>query len=147
MDVAFSNRVIARNNMGRFIADCEGAATRTVEKAITQGEALSKTMAPTGTKHDFRTVTLREGMFKEMLGRTSGRWGCAARHALAIELGAGPHPISGRVKFFWDNEGRWWTPGDNVINHPGNDAQPFLRPAYQEIARRLPSIAAEEYPG
>lgn len=146
MDVAFSNRVVVRNNLGRFIADCEGAATRTVKRAVEEGEALSKELAPTGVKHDHRTVTLREGMFSEVLSRTSGRWGCAARHALAIELGAGPHPISGRVKFFWEEEGRWWTPGDNTINHPGNAAQPYLRPAYKVIARRAIEIAAEEYP-
>lgn len=147
MDVAVSNRVVVRNSLGRFIADVEGAATRTVERCISEGEELSKEMAPTGIKHDHRTVTLKAGMFKETLSRTSGRWGCAARHALPIEFGAGPHAIPGTVKFFWDNEGRWWTPGSNVINHPGNGAQPFLRPAYKVIAQRAASIAAEEYPG
>lgn len=147
MEVAMTSRVVARNGIGRFISECEMAARSTIEETVKEGEKLSKGFAPTGSKPDPRTPTLRAGMFSEVLSRTSGRWGCRARHALPIELSAGPHPIPGHVRFFWDRAGRWWVPGTNEINHPGNAAQPFLRPAYEIMMSRVMSIAAQHYPG
>jgi hypothetical protein len=145
--IAVSTRVIARNDMGQFIAACERAATETVREAIKDGERAAKQYAPRGSKRDPRTVTLREGMYSRMLGATSGEFGCIARHALDQEFGAGPHPITGRVSFWWDAMGRAWTPGSNMIQHPGNPAQPYLRPAYALVMARVMRIAAAKYPG
>jgi hypothetical protein len=147
MDVAVSNRVLARNNLGQFIAACQRAATETVEEAIKEGEDLAKDFAPEGHKKDPRTVTLREGMYHKMLSATSGEFGCRARHALPQEFGAVPHDITGNVTFWWDAEGRPWLPGHNVIKHPGNPASPYLRPAYSAIMARVMRIAAAKYPG
>jgi hypothetical protein len=147
MEIATTSRVVARNGIGQFIRECELAAEKTIEEVVKDGENLSKGFAPVGHKADPRTPTLREGMFSEVLSRTSGRWGCAARHALPIEKGAGPHAIPGNVRFFWDAMGRWWVPGTNEINHPGNAAQPYLRPAYEIMMGRIVSIAAGKYPG
>ncbi len=153
MEIAVTGRLAARNNMGQFIAACEKAATATVEDAIDRGEKLSKNFAPTGHKVDRRTVTLEAGMFKEMLSSTQGRWGNFARHALPIELGAGAHAIMGNpfLHFYWDAAGRWWVPGlhgsPDVVQHPGNAAQPYLKPAFDIIKGELASIAAQNYPG
>lgn len=147
MDVAVSNRVVARNGLGQFIAACEAAATATVEQAIKDGEALSRAMAPTGKKKDPRTVTLKEGMFSAMLSATSGHWGCRARHALPVEFGSVRHFQTGWVDFFWENQGRMWTAGENMIDHPADAAQPYLRPAYTAIMNRVMAIAAANYPG
>ncbi len=54
----------------------------------------------------------------------AGRIGAHADHAAAQELGAGPHPIPNAF-------GRGIT-----VEHPGNQAQPYLRPAVYR-ARRL----------
>lgn len=145
-DVASSTHVVLRNSMGQFIRDCEEAAGRTIEDAVKEGAQLSRDLAPVGTKVDKRTIPLRDSIEPVVVSRTHGFWQATARHALAIEKGAVPHPISGKVKFFWEEEGRWWTPGDNVINHPGNAAQPYLAPAYKVIMKRVPSIMRRYYP-
>ena len=147
MEIAFSGRVIARDSIGRFIAECERAATESIEDIIKDGESLAKDFAPVGHKADPRTVTLRQGMFHRMLSATSGEFGCRARHALPIELSAVPHEITGQVSFFWDAMGRPWVPGKNMIHHPGNAAQPYLRPAYAIVSGRAISIMRRHYPG
>lgn len=158
MEISTTSRVIARNNMGRFISECEQAAERTVERLIEDGVQLSKELAPEGYKADPRTPPLRAAFFSQMLSRTSGIWGNFARHALPIEFGAGPHEIRGNpsLGFFWEAEGRNWipaalfykTPGlQDVVNHPGNAAQPYLRPAYKEVMGRAMGVADAEYPG
>lgn len=158
MDIAVSNRVIARNGIGQFIADVEGAATRTVERTIQEGVEISRAMAPAGGKPDPRTLPLKASFFTHMLSRTSGVWGNTARHALPIEKGAVPHVIMGNphLGFFWEAAGRNWIPAEryygipglrDLVNHPGNAAQPYLRPAYEIVSRRMMSIARSEYPG
>lgn len=158
MDIAASNRVIARNGIGQFIRDCEGAATRTVQRASERGAKLSKTFAPIGHKPDPRTIPLRESIFSEVLGRTSAHWVATARHALPIEFGAGPHDIPGNpaLSFFWEAAGRMWIPASefygipglqDIVHHPGNAAQPYLRPAYNIVMGQIMSIAKSEYPG
>lgn len=155
---AVSNRVVARNNIGQFIRECEVAAERTIEKAVREGAALSRTFAPVGHKPDLRTIPLKDSIYTKMFGRTSGEWGAAARHALAQEKGAGPHIIAGDpdLSFFWEAKGRRFVPASEfyhtpglvtIVNHPGNPAHPYLRPAYEIISQRIMAIARGEYPG
>lgn len=146
-DVAASTNVHLRNDFGRFISDCETAAGETIKAAVTEGADLSRDMAPVGHKDDPRTIPLAQSIEPVIVSRTSGFWQATARHALPVEFGAGPHDISGNVKFYWEEEGRWWEPGDNTIHHPGNRAQPYLRPAYEIIKQRLPAIMRRFYPG
>jgi hypothetical protein len=140
-----SPTVYARDNWGRFISAQEENAARMVKDAIEEGAALSRAAAPVGSKHDPRTIPLNESIETEMLSRTSGRWVARARHALAMERGARPHPITADVRFWWENEGRWWVPSEGWINHPGNAPQPYLRPAFEEIKRRIMNIARRHY--
>lgn len=144
---AVSTKVIVRNNLGRFIADCAEAATETVKDALEQGVAVAKVHAPVGHKPDPRTKKIIDSFYTELRGRTSGVFGNSARHAIYQEKGTMPHPITGDVEFFWEREWRMWEPGDNVIEHPGNPPHPFLEPGYDAIKRRLPEIAARHYPG
>lgn len=147
MEFAVSNRVIARNSIGQFIRDCEQAAEGTIREAVNDGADLSRNFAPEGAKMDPRTIPLKESIEAHVLSRTSGNWVATARHALPIELGAVPHPITGWVSFFWEREGRMWEPGPNEISHPGNAPQPYLRPAYEIIMARIMQIADKHYPG
>jgi hypothetical protein len=155
---AVSNRVVARNGIGRFIRECEMAAERTVKKAVDEGADMSRALAPVGPKEDPRTIPLKASIYTRMLGRTAGEWGAAARHAMAQEFGAGPHIITGNpnLAFYWEAAGRRFVPASvyyrqpglvTVVNHPGNPAHPYLRPAYEAIRGRVMAIAAEEYPG
>lgn len=157
MDVGFSNRVIARNSIGRFEAACRRAGEDTVKELIDEGMKVSRSMAPVGHKHDPRTTPLRDSFFVQKLGRTSGVWGNFARHALPIEKGSKPHLIFGNpaLGFYWEAMRRRWIPASiyyhmpglsDVVHHPGNDAQPFLRPAYEIISARAMQIARKHYP-
>jgi hypothetical protein len=147
MEIAMSNRVIARNGLGQFIRECEQAAEATVHQLVDDGAELSRAMAPEGSKPDPRTVPLKASITSKMTSRTSGHWQASARHALAIEFGAVPHRIEGSpfLSFFWDRMGE--NVVFRVVNHPGNGAQPYLRPAYEVIAGRAMQVAAEKYPG
>lgn len=158
MDLAVSNRVVARNGIGQFLSACERGAEETVKESIRRGEQLSKRLAPEGVKADPRTLPLKAAMFSQMTGRTSGTWGNFARHALPIEFGAVPHDIPANVSFFWEKMGRMWMwpeeylrrtgfPGADPIHHPGNAAQPYLRPAYEIVMGQVMSIARAKYPG
>jgi hypothetical protein len=153
MEVGVSNRVIVRNSFGQFISECEAAGQKTVDAVLEEIVEEARERAPIGYKSDPRTVTLRDGFFIQKLGRTSGVIGNFARHALAIEKGARPHPIVGQptMKFYWEAERRMWIPGlfgkPDVINHPGNDAQPFMEPAYRAVMRRAMNVAKRYYPG
>lgn len=158
MDLAVSNRVVARNGIGQFLTACERGAEETVKEAVKRGERMSKRMAPEGHKADPRTLPLRAAMYSQMTSRTSGYWANFARHALPVEFGAGPHDIPANVHFFWEKMGRFWMtpdeylrrtgfPGADPIHHPGNPAQPYLRPAYEAIMGQIMAIAREKYPG
>jgi hypothetical protein len=148
LSMAVNNRVIARDRFGRFTDNVKKATSDTVRELVEEGMNLSRSLAPTGTKHDRRTAPLRASLYMVMESRTRGYWGSNARHALAVEHGARPHIIPGNpgLKFWWEAEGRMWIPAakyygipglQDFVNHPGNDAQPFLRPAYDEIMRRM----------
>lgn len=158
MDIGVSNRVIARNSIGRFIEACSEAAFETVQDSIKEGAKLSREMAPVGHKHDSRTIPLRDSIEWTMTGRTSGHWQATARHALPQELSAAPHEIVGSpgLRFFWEARGRMFEPAEiyynepglvTVVSHPGNPAQPYLRPAYEIVMGHVMQIAAEKYPG
>lgn len=160
MKVGYSNQVHVRDEFGRFIADIERAATESVKAAIEEGADLSRSLAPSRRRRDPRTVKLKNSISTQMLSRTSGRWLSDARHTLPIELGAAPHDITADVSFYWTKAGRMWFPygspevwdatggpGNEIIKHPGNTAQPFLRPAYKVISAKLLSIMSRFYPG
>lgn len=143
--VPLNMTVTHRNRWGQFAARYEHAGTQTVQDAVDEGARLSRSLAPVGGKPDPRTIPLRESIESTMDGATRGHWGSSARHAGPVEYGARPHLITAMVRFFWESAGRMWTPGDGWINHPGNRAQPFLRPAAEIIKRRMSEIARRNY--
>lgn len=139
-----TNSVIIRDSMGRFIRECDEAATDTVKRALQHGEKVARARAPKGKKPDKRTQKLARSIRGYMITDREGVVVADARHALAQELGAGPHPITGDLSFYWEREQTWFR-GDRV-NHPGNPPHPYLRPAYESMMRRIMQIAREEYP-
>lgn len=143
--MSVSNSVIIRDSMGRFIRECDEAATETVKETLKHGERVARAKAPRGKKPDPRTSKLARSIRGYMLSDREGVIVADARHALAQEFGAGPHPITGDLSFYWEREQTWFR-GDRV-NHPGNPAHPYLRPAYASMMRKIMIIAAEKYPG
>lgn len=146
VDIKFSAQL--RDHLGQFERDCSEAAAATIREAIKDGERLSIAFAPDGHKVDPRTIPLKASIRSVQTGRTTGYWGSfGARQARPIEFGAAAHDIPGDVGFFWEREGRWWRAGLNTIRHPGNAAQPFMRPAAKIVKERLKAIAKSKYPG
>lgn len=143
--IATSNRVIARDQMGLFVSLCDQAGANMMRDMANDGAELSRAMAPKGAKADPRTPHLADSITSRSSGN-SAHWQADARHALAVEFGAAPHPITGYVSFFWQREGRYWKPGRNMISHPGNRSQPYLRPAYEVIMGRWMEYARKYYP-
>jgi hypothetical protein len=146
VDVALSNTVVMRNSIGQFAADCQRAGHSTVERAVEDGAQFSREFAPVGSKTDPRTKHIKDSIHAEASGN-SGRWWCDARHALAQEKGSTDHMQTGWANFFWENEGRDWEAGPNLIHHPGNPPSPYLRPAYEAVMAEIMDIAREEFPG
>lgn len=152
MELAFSNRVVFRNSLGQFRRACEEAAEETIEETVSRGARLSRAYAPEGHQDDPRTLPLKAAIDSEVLSRTSGHWYCFARHALPVEFGAGPHGIVGNpwLYFYWESAGRQWIPGasgrPDMVMHPGNYAQPYLRPAYEDMMSIVLAIARQHYP-
>ena len=153
MRVAVSTRVAFRNSMGQYRAECSNAARKTIAQSIMEGAELSRGFAPVGDKPDPRTVKLKDSIVAVQTSRTQGFWQSSARHALPQEFGAADHPIPAgpATTFWWDREGRYWDPAPEgspqQIDHPGNAPQPYLKPAYEIIRRRMMRIAKQHYPG
>lgn len=144
-DIAVSNKVIARDEFGRFIAECRMAGELTMRDLAEKGAELSRVMAPKGHKPDPRTPRIVDSI-RSSYTATTAHWEADARHALYQEKGAPPHAIPGDVSFFWEKMGRMWRPGHNIIAHPGNPAHPYLRPAYEIIMATWMSYAKRYFP-
>lgn len=155
----FSPEVRARDEFGRFLAEMKGAATATISQALEEGARFAKAESPKGTKDDDRGPSIQEGITWALTGANTGHLVSLAAHSAPQEYGAAPHRIEGSpdLSFFWEAEGRWFVPASQlnppdaarvtVINHPGNPSQPFMRPAYKYMTRRIVEIAKERYPG
>jgi hypothetical protein len=144
-DIAVSNKVIARDEFGRFIAACKVAGSETMRDIANKGADLSRQFAPKGHKPDPRTPRIVDSITSYSTA-TTAHWEADARHAIAQEQGAPPHEIPGDVSFFWEKMGRMWNPGKNTIHHPGNPAHPYLRPAYQIMMATWMDYAKRYYP-
>lgn len=150
--VVYTTRVIARNEFGRFIRECEQAAEQTVHDTVSEGADVAAMLAPK------RTMRLASSIKPFMLSRTSGVWGSNAPYAAAQEFGAAPHDISAYVSFYWHKAGRQWMhpnlyqrvtghPGADPIRHPGNPATHFMLDSEKIMKRRMMAIAKMRYPG
>lgn len=144
MDLATSNNVIVRDNFGRFAAQLEENGLQMMKGIAEEGARLSRSFAPVGHKADRRTKSLQDSI-ETSYSSTRASWTCTARHALPQETGSRPHDITGNVSFFWEREGRPWSPGTNTIRHPGNPSRPFMRPAYEIVSRDWMIYARKAY--
>lgn len=149
--VTASARFVGRNNIGEFIRECELAATATIEEIVTEGAIISRQLAPR------RTGALVASIEGAVLSRTSGQWIADTPYALAQELGASPHKITGNphLAFYWEKAGRWFVPSEvfynlpmaiTEVNHPGNPAVHYLLQAYEAMTGRVMGIAQRHYP-
>lgn len=150
-----------RDEMGRFIAAVENAARETIEDLVDEAAKAGAAAAPVGAKKDPRSAHIKDAFKGEALSRTAGRVINTARHAAALYHGSSEHLQTGKVNFFWEEQGRPWYqkyadelrelevyPGRDVINHPATAAQPaFMDVALQYMKRSFAEIAKRHYPG
>jgi len=139
--IGISTRVYARNSFGRFISELERAATETVAATVEEGTALAKGMATV------KTGAMRASIEGYMTSATSGEWMVGTDHWHFQEHGTAPHPITGRVSFWWEKEGRPWFAGNNTISHPGNPAVHFMLNSYRIAGGHMMDYARRFYPG
>lgn len=144
-DVTIAVGVSLGDFSNEFVALLEQAGEGMLRDMAEDGAALSRAYAPIGTKADPRTRHLKDSITSSS-DSESASWEATARHALITEEGGGPSEISGRVNFFWEKEGRRWVPGPNIIHHPATDAQPYLKPALDDIMEKWEDYAKRHYP-
>ncbi len=144
--------VIAQNNIGRFVTECELAARDVIEEAVTDGARIAASLAPR------RTGALAASIHPVVLSRTSGLWQTGVPYALPQETGSRPHPIPGSpdLRFWWEKAGRTFLPAREfygipeaitVVNHPGNPATRYLLRSSHAVMAGIIRIADKHYPG
>lgn len=137
-----SNRVFARDDFGRFLADIDEAAQATVSELLSIGIATSRVAAPV------KTGRLRESFMRQMLSSHSGVYANTAPYAKFQDEGVGPNEKPADVSFWWQAQGRFWSPdstGTQVIQHPGNPASNFMAAGWAAIRAAAPSVTAKHY--
>lgn len=160
---ARSKAVYTRTGFGQFARECDAAADRTAMRVAKEGAKVSRALAPVGEKRDRRPghTPLKRSIGSRMIGKAKAEWYSTSKHALHVEFGTSPHQIVGKMNFEWTNAGTFfywnnprylywnWDPAMGaIVYHPGADAQPFLLPAYEIVARRKAmKIAKQEFPG
>lgn len=134
-----------RDESGRFLAECDGAGAAAVEATGREGRAIAMALAPVGTEPDERSVPIVAGIDFYMTGAMSGVVVSRARHSLPQEHGAAPHSIGRPGQFLHNPYNQFSAKGP--VQHPGNAAQPYMRPMYNVIRRKMIEIMARFYPG
>lgn len=130
-----------RDESGRFASLLDAAAAGTIAEIVKNAEGVAKGQAPS------RSGRLHNSIQGVVLSSHSGAVVAGTKYALYQEKGTFPHAMSGNVGFFWEREGRWWTPGPNTIIHPGNKGTHFMAYALKYMKARYAAIAEKHYPG
>lgn len=128
-----------------YLAELEVAKRDLMDELAKEGAKKAREYAPVGPKNDKRTRHLKDAITSES-GASYARFTVKARHGLITEYGGGPSEIPGNVYFYWDKMGRFWNPGTNIIHHPPTRAQPFMRPAFDDLMLEWHEIAKRVYP-
>lgn len=136
-----TNTVVAKDSFGLFIDKIKAANFQVVEETVRDGTELAKAFAP------YKTGALEGSITPVVFSDTQGAWAVGTDHWRYQEEGTAPHGIDGDVSFFWEREGRWWSPGDNTILHPGNPAIHFMRRSFKIAGQRMLERARRLYPG
>jgi len=131
MSLDVQTRVVARDEFGHFIAAKNRAITASVEEAVQEGAKSAAALASR------KTGAMAGSIEPVMLSATSGAVAVGTDHWRHQEYGTRPHPITGNVLFWWQKRGRYFTPGYNTINHPGNPGVHFMRAGYRVAKREL----------
>jgi hypothetical protein len=170
---ARTETIFARDTLGQFLKGVEARQHRVIEKGVERGARYSRQLAPRGKPSSRKTYANRPGYVplknsirtRISINGNQGYWYSIAPHAGYVEEGTAPHIIQGQLVFwwrggffYWDNyrygpvgSGKqyenWTEEGGAWVRHPGTEAQPFLRPAYERLTRGggMQEILREEF--
>lgn len=132
-----SNQIYMRDNFGRFEAILDEAGVRTAAAMVEAAADDAADRAPVGPgRKDYgRRPKLNTVVIPVMTSPKVGVIVVRTGHGSSQEHGARPH----------------WIPnafGMGVpVLHPGNAAQPYVRPAILALRRKAIAIAKRFYPG
>lgn len=134
--VEVSNQIQMRDQWGRYEALLDEAGIRTAEALVEHAANDAADRAPVGPgRKDYgRRPKLNTVVEPVMTSPKVGVIRVAAGHAGAQEHGAEPHWIPNAFGL-----------GITVL-HPGNPAQPYIRPAILALKRVALAIAKRYYP-
>lgn len=122
-------RVQNRDRLGRYLASIPEKARRAIEETADGAAKIGRASAP------MKTGALRGTIQPVIFSDFSGGVTVGTNHWQYQNYGTSPHAITGNVRFFWEREGRRWSPGSNTISHPGNPALHFMDMAGQYAKR------------
>lgn len=136
-------RVFARTGIGRFVSECEAAATRTAQEGAEEMASYARAFA------SYKTGEMAGTIQPVMLSAREGAAVVGTDHWRHQEYGTLPHLIGpGMMGFFWEKEGRWFKGASGtIISHPGNPSVHFMKRAYDITKQRMMLIARRNFPG
>lgn len=125
-----------RDRIGRFAAIIDAAGVGMAHDMVETTARFAHENAPVGPgrKDYVRRPKLSGSIGFRMTSAKAGVIEAKTGHAGPQEKGAGPHPIPNAFGM-----------GITVM-HPGNAAQPYLRPAYIQLQPLLPGMLEKWYP-
>lgn len=100
--------------------------------------------ASSGDHHGPGRPPIHESLHSEHFGRTINIW-IEDVNALSQEFGAAPHEIHGNpmLKFYWEKEEVLFR--GPMVNHPGNDPQPFMGAGFAAMDAAAEAILDAAY--
>lgn len=132
-----STEIRMRDNFGRFLALVEEAGRASAQELVETAADDASELAPVGParppKQLARRPKLSSHIHPVMLEPKMGVVVATPGHAAAQEKGAAPHPIPNA-----------FGTGATVM-HPGNAAQPYIRPAIRGLRLKAPAILRRYY--
>jgi len=135
---------VAADEMDGAADDIRAGVKRGLRAAARTGFERSQPLVPVDTgalKESGELIEPADGVFS---------FGYSADHAIPVEAGTEPHPITpdeADALVFKGDDGE--TVFTTRVNHPGTDPQPFVRPGFEAMAQALrrrglsPTIDAE----
>lgn len=130
-----------------FIKHCEDAAEAAAKDAAEEGLRVAKMLAPekTGRMADTIRISHTSSIEHGNVLTAFVEFSVGTNHWDYAEWGAAPHDITGRVRFFWEREDRYWTPGNNTIHHPGMKGKHFMERGLDAACEELPRALERHY--
>jgi hypothetical protein len=142
--ILVSNRVVARNELGRFAERVHEANSRATATAGRRGAMKMREIVPKKTRN------LAQSVHWHLTGSTKGEisFGRGAPYWRYVAYGAREHKITAWVRFWWEREKRPWalpSDPDQKINHPGIKPHPFIQTVHHYTQLELEDAMRREY--